>query len=316
MSRFLLSRLAFLLGTLLAISLLIFVMGSFLPNDAAQMRLNLYANDENLAALRAQLGLDQPLALRYLRWLAGAMQGDFGVSTSFNGPIGPIVLQRLQQSAILTIAAMLLSVPCALLMGTLSGLFRNRLPDHLMTVVGLLGISVPEFVVGVLLITVLADILHLVPAASITDASPLAEPVVLVLPVLTLTLLMLAQVGRLMRSGTVTTLRRDFVRTARLKGIAERRVVLRHVFPNAVPPAISAVGLNFGWMFGSLAVVETLFSFQGLGSLIVFAVQNRDIALLQAAVLAVAVVVCLGNLVADLVIISLDPRLRSVPHGR
>lgn len=316
MSRFLLSRLAFLFGTLLAISLLIFVMGSFLPNDAAQMRLNLYANDENLAALRAQLGLDQPLALRYLRWLVGAVQGDFGVSTSFNGPIGPIVLQRLQQSAILTIAAMLLSVPCALLMGTLSGLFRNRLPDQLMTVVGLLGISVPEFVVGVLLITVLADILHLVPAASITDASPLAEPVVLVLPVLTLTLLMLAQVGRLMRSGTVTTLRRDFVRTARLKGIAERRVVLRHVFPNAVPPAISAVGLNFGWMFGSLAVVETLFSFQGLGSLIVFAVQNRDIALLQAAVLAVAVVVCLGNLVADLVIISLDPRLRSVPHGR
>ncbi|TPW27337.1 ABC transporter permease [Martelella alba] len=297
--------------TLLAISVLIFIAGSVLPGDAAQMQLNVFANDTNLAALREQMGLNQPIWHRYLSWLFAAVRGDLGTSMSFQTPIAPLVIDRFEQSAILTVAAMAVSVPLALILGLLSGLYRNRLPDYLMTGVGLLGISVPEFVWGVLLIVIFSDRLGLLPPTSITDGSALQDPQVLVLPVLTLTLLTLAQVGRLMRSGVVSTLKEDFIRTARLKGATPGRTVFRHIFPNSVSPAISAIGLNFGWMFGSLAVIETLFSYPGLGNLIVFSVQNRDIPLLQAAVLFVSLVVCLGNLAADLVILALDPRLRS-----
>jgi peptide/nickel transport system permease protein len=308
-------RLVSLVATLLAISLLIFVAGSLLPNDAAQMRLNVFANDANLAALRDQMGLNQPIWYRYILWLKGALTGDLGESLSFQAPIGPLVLERLMQSAILAVSAMAVSVPVALLLGLLSGLFRNRAPDYAMTSVGLLGISVPEFVWGVVLVFIFSDTLGLLPPTSITNGSPLEEPLVLVLPVLTLTLLTLAQVGRLTRSGVVTTLKEDFVRTARLKGSTPARTVFRHVFPNSVSPAISAIGLNFGWMFGSLAVVETMFSYRGLGDLIVYSVQNRDIPLLQAAVLVVSLIVCLGNLAADLVILAIDPRLRTKAGG-
>lgn len=310
-----LGRLVSLVVTLLAISLIIFIAGSLLPNDAAQMRLNVFANDQNLAALREQMGLNQPVWYRYILWLKGALTGDLGTSTSFQAPIAPLIVERLIQSAILTISAMAVSVPIALLLGLLSGLFRNRAPDYGMTSIGLLGISVPEFVWGVVLVFIFSDTLGLLPPTSITNGSPLEEPQVLVLPVLTLTLLTLAQVGRLMRSGVVTTLREDFVRTAKLKGATPKRIVFQHVFPNSVSPAISAIGLNFGWMFGSLAVVETMFSYRGLGDLIVFSVQNRDIPLLQAAVLLVSLVVCLGNLAADLVILALDPRLRTKARG-
>ncbi|KQV41211.1 ABC transporter permease [Rhizobium sp. Root1204] len=315
MLRFTLRRLVSLVGTLLTISLLIYLAGSALPNDAAQMQLNVYANDANLAVLREQLGLNLPLWQRYLMWLRHALSGDLGTSLSFHSPIGPLVFARLWQSAILAFGAMLVSVPLAILLGTLSGIYRNRFPDYAMTGVGLLGVSVPEFVWGVLLILLFADTLHLLPPTSISRGSPLYTPRVLVLPILTLTFLTLAQVGRLMRSGVVSTLREDFVRTARLKGAGERQTIFRHVLPNAIAPAISAIGLNFGWMFGSLAVVETLFSYRGLGELIVFSVQNRDIPLLQAAVLVVALIVCLGNLIADLVIIGLDPRLRKSLNG-
>lgn len=309
MWRFILARLGYLVGIMFAVSVLVFVLGAMLPDDAAQMKLDFFANDENLAILREQMGLDRPLWLRYVTWLGGALHGDMGLSLSFNSEITPLVLHRFSQSALLACLALIVSVPLSLGMGLLSGLMRNRLPDHAFTVIGLFGISVPEFVLGVLLIYLFSDTLGWFPAASITSGSPLADPKVLFLPVLTLTMLLLAQVGRLTRAGVIRTLRQDFVRTARLKGMPGRQVAMRHVFPNSISPAISAIGLNFCWMLGSLAVVETMFSFPGLGDLIVFAVRNRDIPLLQACVLVIALAVGVVNLIADLLIIRLDPRL-------
>lgn len=312
MLRFLLRRFAFMALTLLIVSAVIFSVTELLPGDVAVMILGSEATDETLAALRGQLGLDQPAPQRYWNWLTSAAQGDFGESLRMRTPVGPLVLERLKNSLALAGIAFAIGVPLALALGVISGLRKDRPADKAITTITLLGVSVPEFVIGSVLIILFASIWPVLPATSLIDpkSNPLENAKYLILPALTLVVVTLAHLARMTRASVVRVMRTDYVRTALLKGVPRGRVILRHVLPNALLPSITIIAINIGWMIGGLIVVETVFGYPGLGQLMIFAVTNRDMPLVQAVALLVAMIYAIANLGADVLYAALNPRIR------
>lgn len=309
---FVVRRLLFTLLVLLIVSVVVFFVVQVLPGDVANMILGTDATPEDLVVLREKLGLNRPAYIRYFEWIRGAVVGDWGVSLRLNQPVAPAVLLRLKNSSILAGLTLLISVPIAVGLGVWAGLRQRRFADRAIGVLTLIGTSLPEFVWGNLLIIIFAFHLEWLPPSSLMDASDpiLAQFSLLVLPVATLTLVMLAYTSRMTRTSMIDVLERNFIRTARLKGIGERAVVLRHALPNALLPTITIVALNIGWLMGSLVVVETVFSYPGLGRMMVFAVSNRDVPMLQMIVLLTAGIYCAANLIADVLYAYLDPRVR------
>lgn len=305
-------RLAFMAVTLLIVSVVIFAVTELLPGDVAVMILGSEATDDTLAALRTQLGLDRPAPARYVDWLAGAARGDFGESLRMRTEVGPLVLERFKNSLALAGIALAVGVPLALGLGIVAGLRKDRPADKTITITTLLGISVPEFVIGSVLIMVFASIWPVLPATSMIDpqGNPLENIRFLILPAVTLVLVTLAHTARMTRSSVIRVMRTDYVRTATLKGMPRSRVIMRHVLPNALLPTITVIALNIGWMIGGLIVVETVFAYPGLGQLMIFAVTNRDVPLVQAVALLVALVYAVANLGADLLYAVLNPRIR------
>ena len=312
MIRFLVRRLAFMALTLFIVSVVIFAVTEILPGDVAVMMLGSEATDETLAALRTQLGLDRPPPVRYLAWLSGVVQGDFGQSLRMRTDVGPLVLERLKNSLALAGVALAIGIPLALGLGIVAGLRKDRPADRTITTLTLLGISVPEFVVGSVLIILFASIWPILPATSLIDpkSNPLENVRFLVLPALTLVAVTLAHLARMTRASVVRVMRADYVRTALLKGVPRGRVIWRHVLPNALLPSITIIAINIGWMIGGLIVVETVFGYPGLGQLMIFAVTNRDVPLVQAVALLVAMIYAVANLGADLLYAALNPRIR------
>ncbi len=312
MLRFLLRRFAFMALTLLIVSAVIFAVTELLPGDVAVMILGSEATDETLAVLRTQLGLDQPAPQRYVNWLTSAAQGDFGESLRMRTEVGPLVLERLKNSLALAGIAFVIGVPLALGLGIIAGLRKDKPADKAITTVTLLGISVPEFVIGSVLIILFATIWPVLPATSLIDpqSNPLENVKYLILPALTLVVVTLAHLARMTRASVVRVLRTDYVRTALLKGAPRGRVILRHVLPNALLPSITIIAINIGWMIGGLIVVETVFGYPGLGQLMIFAVTNRDVPLVQAVALLVATIYAIANLGADVLYAALNPRIR------
>lgn len=312
MVRFLTRRVAFVALTLFIVSIVIFGVTELLPGDVAVMTLGSEATDETLAALRTQLGLDRPAPQRYADWLAGAIHGDFGESLRMRTEVGPLVLERLRNSLALAGIAFIVGVPLALGLGIVAGLRKDRLADRAITMTTLLGISVPEFVIGSVLIILFASIWPILPASSLIDPrqNPLENLRYLILPAATLVLVTLAHTTRMTRASVIRVMRSDYVRTAFLKGMPRGRVILRHVLPNALLPSITIIAINLGWMIGGLIVVETVFGYPGLGQLMIFAVTNRDVPLLQAVALLVATIYALANLGADVLYAALNPRIR------
>jgi peptide/nickel transport system permease protein len=298
--------------TLVIVSAVIFAVTDMLPGDVAVMILGSEATDESLAALRTQLGLDRPAMARYVDWLTGAARGDFGESLRMRTEVGPLVLERLKNSLALAGIAFAVGVPLALALGIVAGLRKDRPVDKAITMTTLLGISVPEFVIGSVLIILFASIWPILPATSLIDpsANPLESVKYLILPAATLVLVTLAHTARMTRANVVRVLRTDYVRTATLKGMPRSRVVMRHVLPNALLPSITIIAINVGWMIGGLIVVETVFGYPGLGQLMIFAVTNRDVPLVQAVALLVATIYAVANLGADLLYAALNPRIR------
>jgi peptide/nickel transport system permease protein len=298
--------------TLFIVSIVIFAVTELLPGDVAVMILGSEATDETLAALRTQLGLDLPATTRYFDWLSGAARGDFGQSLRMRTDVGPLVLERLKNSLALAGIALAIGVPLALGLGIIAGLRKDRPTDKAITITTLLGISVPEFVIGSVLIMVFASIWPVLPATSMIDpgANPLESVKFLILPAATLVLVTLAHTARMTRSSVIRVMRTDYVRTAFLKGMPRGRVILRHVLPNALLPSITVIALNVGWMIGGLIVVETVFAYPGLGQLMIFAVTNRDVPLVQAVALLVALIYAVANLGADVLYAALNPRIR------
>lgn len=322
MARYVLRRLLFLLLTLLLTSIVVFLVTQLLPGDVCRVILGREVGAGALADCRQQLGLDDPAAIRYLRWLGNFVQGDWGESFSTRSVIRPLVLQRLTNSMRLALVTMVIAVPLAIFFGVAAGLNAGRPLDSLISIGSLAVVGLPEFVTGLVLIELLAFRLNgwlqtrfgitpfpanssVRPDATFGEALPM-----LILPALTATLVLLAYIARLTRAGVVEELRRPYVRTAVLKGLPRRTVVWRHVLRNALLPTITVIAISFGWLISGLIVIENVFNYPGLGRLLLFAIDRRDLPLLQAVTMVTVFGFSLANLLADLLYAWLNPRIR------
>ena len=312
MARFLIVRLSLIVVTLLAVSIAIFTLIELVPGDAAQVMLGQQATPDNLRNLRAQMGLDRPAYVRYLDWISGAAVGDLGESAKSRAAISEIIGGRLSNSALLAGLSFLIAVPLGLSLGVWVGTRADTKIDRFFTMGGLITISLPEFVTGVVMILILSSTLKWLPSSSIMmpGESILGNPQVLVMPVLTVTGALFAYILRMARANVIEVMGSNYVRTAILKGLPMRTVVIRHVLPNAMLPTITVIANNVGWMFGGLIIIENLFSYPGMGSLLISAINTRDIPLLQSTAMVIASVYAFSNLAADIAYGSLNPRVR------
>ena len=312
MVRFLTVRLSLIMVTLLVVSLSIFTITEILPGDVATMMLRQGATEQNLKNVREDLGLDRPAHVRYLSWMGGVVRGDLGDSYFQKRPNIDIVKRKLGNSAILAVFAFLVAVPTAVTAGIWAGVRPNTLGDRIVSLTSLVGISLPEFVTGVLFLVIFSSMLDLLPSTSLVlpGTNPLTRPQILVLPTLTLTGVLFAYVMRMTRANVIEVMKTHYVRTAVLKGLPMRRVIFRHVVPNAMLPTITIIAQNIGWMLGGLIIVETVFAYPGLGSQLLTSIQTRDVPLLQSLTLLIAATYAISNLVADLSYAALNPRIR------
>ena len=312
MARFIARRIGLICVTLLVVSVVIFTVTELLPGDVAAMILGKQATEAGLAKLREDLGLNRPAHTRYLSWIGGVLRGDLGDSYTMRLPIADIVGRRLWHSAILAVFALLVGVPVAVMVGMWAGVHPDTKLDRLASMTSLVGISIPEFVTGVLLMLLFSSTLHILPSSSIIlpGTTPVTRPQILIMPALTLTAVLFAYIMRMTRANVIEVMQTDYVRTAILKGLPMRRVVLRHVFPNAMLPTITVIAANFGWMLGGLVVVENVFAYPGIGQLLLRSIETHDLPLLEVVALIIAGTYAISNLVADVSYAALDPRVR------
>ena len=312
MSQYIVRRLGFTLLTLLITSLVIFLIARLLPGDVARVILGREAGEAALTALRTELGLDQPVALQYIRWLGGFLSGDWGRSFSTGLPIRDVVLERLGNSLMLAGLSALFAIPLGLALGVLAGLNEGRPIDTTISISSLAITGLPEFVTGLLLIQLLAFQFKLFPANSSIRPGEgfLATLPQLVLPALTATFVLLAYIIRLTRAGVIEELKQGYVRTATLKGLSRRAVIWRHVLRNALLPTITVIAISIGWLISGLIVIENVYNYPGIGRLLTFAIDRRDLPLLQAISFVTVLIFALSNLVADLLYAYLNPRIR------
>lgn len=310
--RYLAKRLMFILLTLFAISFIVFGVTQLLPGNAAVMILGQFATEAKIQALEQQLGLNLPWYIQYINWLTGILTGNWGDSYVLNQPIAGIIELRLIHSAQLALVALLGVTSIGIPLGVIAAVKRNSPIDTLVSGASYVGISVPEFVSGSLLILLLGGpVFGILPSGGYV---PLRNGILpwmehMALPSITLTILLVAHVMRQTRSGMIETIQSEYVRTARLKGMSERTVIFKHALRNGLLPTITVLALDLGYLMGSIVVVEEVFAYPGLGRLIVFAIQNRDLPTLQIGVLIVAATYAFANLGADLVYTYLDPRI-------
>lgn len=296
--------------TLFIISVVIFGATELLPGDLARELLGQSATEETLAALREQLGLNDPAPLRYWNWLTGVLQGDFGVSMATKKPISELVGTRLGNTLFLAIYAAALAVPISMALGVLAALWRNSIFDRASNALALTAISFPEFFVAYILILWLAQSGIFPSMVRISGATTTLDLLYMAfLPALTLTLVVTAHMMRMTRAAIINLLASPYIEMARLKGMSPMRVVLRHAVPNALAPIINVVALNLAYLITGVVVVEVVFVYPGLGQLMIDAVTNRDIPVVQAIALIFASAYVLLNLLADVLSTITNPRL-------
>lgn len=312
MLKLILLRIALGIVSIWVISLLVFAITDILPGDTATAILGQEATEESRAALRERLGLDRPAHVRYADWLANMVQGDFGVSYATDTPVAQTVSLRVANSLRLAIVAAVLAVPISLALGLLSAAFPGSLLDKALTVGSLLVVSLPEFVVGLLLVLLLAVHFKLLPAVTTNlDTSSLAGTLRgLALPALTLLAAVQAHMIRMTRAAVLDVMRRPFIEMAELKGASRARIILRHALPNATGPIVNVVALNLGYLVSGVVVVEVVFSYPGLGQLMVQSVATRDMPVVQVTAMIFCTTYVLLTLLADTLALMANPRLR------
>jgi len=312
MSRFVFRRLGFLLLTLLLTSVIVFSITQFLPGDVARVLLPRDASEEAVQAKREELGLNRPAIVQYVSWVARFVRGDWGRSFAWDIDVRPRVMDALHNSLMLAAVVFLFAVPLSIGLGVWAGLTENRLPDHVVSVLSLSVVGLPEFVTGVLFIALLAHQFHLLPATSSIEPNAGFGEVFpfLILPALTATLVLLAYIVRLTRAEVAEELRKPYVRTAVLKGLSWPVVVGKHVLRNALLPTVTVVALSIGWLIGGIIVIENVFNYPGLGRLLITAIDNQDFPLIQAITMIVVFGVVIANLIADMLYAVLNPRIR------
>jgi peptide/nickel transport system permease protein len=298
--------------TLILVSALIFAVTEWLPGDLATNILGQSATPENVAAIRAELGLDRPALERYVEWLASAAQGDLGVSLANKRAVVDVIGPRLWNTLFLAVYAAVIAVPLSVFLGVLAAIYRNSVYDRAVNISTLAAISMPEFFIGYLLILYLAVQFRWFPAiATFKPEQSFGQHLYATfLPMLTLVLVVIAHMMRMTRTSVLAVMASPYIEMAVLKGIPKRRIVVRHALPNALAPIINVIALNLAYLIVGVVVVEAVFTYNGLGRLMVDAVSKRDVPVVQACGLIFAIVFIGLNLIADVLAILSNPRLR------
>lgn len=313
---YLATRLVYACVIIALLTVIIFAITQVLPGNAARMILGNYQSQETLKALEEKLGLNQPLPVQYWHWASHLLRGDLGESLVMNRPVGPIVLQAIGNTLRLAALSMMSVIVVGITFGVISAVAHRRFLDYAISVVSFAGISLPEFFWGILLIIVFAGSLRILPAAGIGDlTNPIDIVRHLILPVMTLTFTLVAHVARQTRSSMLDVLRSNYIRVAHAKGLGEWRIISRHALRNALLPTITVLALDFGYLVGEIAVVETVFGYPGFGRLMVYAIQQRDLPMIQACGLIATATYALMNLLADLLYAYFNPRIRFGSSG-
>jgi peptide/nickel transport system permease protein len=308
-------RLAAVAGVITLMSVLVFLATHALPATIAEVMLGQYATPETVAALETKLGLTRPLLTQYWEWASGVLRGDLGRSLVMEVPIAPVLWTALGRSAVLGAAAMTIVSVLGIALGVVAAVRRGRVIDHLASGFTIVGLSVPEFFWGLLLILLFGSYLKLLPTSGYgtLDQGVRSYIAHLVLPVATLTIGLLAHIARLTRSSMLEALDTAYVKAARARGLPEWAVVTRHALRNALLPTITVLAQDVGFLIGGIVAVETIFAYPGIGRLLVYALERHDLPLMEAAILVLTAVQCFANLAADLLYAFFNPQIR---YGR
>ncbi|WP_137391571.1 ABC transporter permease [Rhodoligotrophos defluvii] len=312
MTVYILRRLLAIVGILIVTSVLIFGVTQVLPGNVAYVIVGQFATPEVVAAVEQRLGLNDPVYVQYWRWASGILRGDLGQSMVMDRPVAPLIWDALRASALLAVLSFICVTIIGIALGVIAAVRRNKLTDHAVSMFTYLGISVPEFFWGIVLIILFARYLHWLPSGGIgdSDADWGTRLKHLILPTATLTFTLIAHVSRLTRSSMIETLRSNYVRNARAKGLPERVVIYGHALRNALLPTITVLAIDVGWLIGGIVVVESVFAYPGLGRLLIFAIERHDLPLIQGTILIIAAIYAVANLIADLLYAFFNPKIR------
>jgi peptide/nickel transport system permease protein len=311
---FILRRLLLGIVVLILVSLLVFLATQALPGDPARAILGRLATPESLAALRRQLHLDRPVIEQYWTWVTGLLHGNLGTSLAAQEPISTLLAPKLVNSAVLVALAAVLSIPLSIAIGAYAALKREKAFDQASSNLLLALAALPEFVVGLVLVILFATtVLHVLPAVSTIPpgSRPWNNWLALILPTLALVIAVAPYVARIMRASMIEVLESDYVEMARLKGLPERTVLVRHALPNALGPVFQVIALNLAYLAGGIIFIEVVFNYTGIGGAIAEAVVNHDLPVIQALAMLIAAVYVILNLLADVATILVTPKLRT-----
>ena len=311
---FVLGRIIAGIPIVLALSVLVFLATQALPGDAAVAYLTNTATPERLEAIREQLHLNDPIWQQYTRWAWDALHLDFGMTLTGESTVNELLSERIKNTLILMATSGIVAMPLSILIGVFAAVRRGKAFDNISSVITLIFAAIPEFVVAIIIIFVLAtNVFQIFPAISFLDPGTLAwsEPMSLVLPTLTLVLAVTPYVSRIMRGSMIEVMESEYIQMARLKGLSERTVILRHALPNAIAPTIQVIALQLAWLAGGVVVVEAVFAYPGIGTIMIESVKGQDLPVVQAITLMIATLYVTLNILADIGTILTTPRLRT-----
>ena len=309
-----LKRLGLGIITIVLVSLIIFVGVEVLPGDACTSFLEREAYGVMLENCRRDLGLNTPAIERYMNWTFNALQGDLGYSLSGQMPINEVIGPRIRNSLVLATASMLIGIPLAVMLGIITALWRDKLTDIIISTIAIFSMTIPEFISATLLILIIAIWLDLLPGIVIISSSSSVWELLpnIILPVIAISMVMTAHMLRMVRSSVIQVMASDYVQMAILKGVPYWKMVFYHVLPNALLPAINIIALTIAWLLGGVVVTEVVFNYPGLGRLVIDAISDRDLPVVQALALILSLIYVGVNLIADLLTLVANPRLRTL----
>ena len=313
MIRWLARRLVLSLITLWLLATIVFVIANVLPNDVGRTIAGPFAPQETVDAINERLGTNDPLPEQYLRAMRNLVTFDFGNSFQNRQPVLPAIVGAVGRSGLLAAYALLLTIPIAILAGLFAGRRRDRSADRAIVLAGVTLSSIPEFVIGTFLVVVVGVQLRLLPviARPPENANIITFLSFLAMPALAMAIVYFGYIARMTRAGTIEVLESDYIRTATMKGLTTSQTMRRHVLRNALVPTVAVIGVQIGYLFGGIIGVEKIFNYNGMGQMMLFAAQRKDIPVLQAGAVVIGIVYMIATLIADLIIAWMNPRIRS-----
>ncbi|MEC5423215.1 ABC transporter permease [Virgibacillus sp. C22-A2] len=311
MGTFIVSRILNMIPTLLIVAVIVFLITRMIPGDPAAVMLGPQASVENIAKLTEQLGLNEPLYIQFFEYIGGLFQGNFGVSLAYNQPIADLIMERFPNTVVLAVSALIIAIMIGVPAGIISATKQNSLVDYVITTVSLVGVSMPVFWLGVMLVLYFSVNLGWFPATGMGQWDEGFGEFIkhLILPSITLATIPTATFARITRSSMLEVISQEYIKTARSKGLSEFIVICKHAFKNAVTPLLTVMGLQISMMLGGAVLTETIFSWPGMGLLIIDAIEKRDFVVVQSTVLFIAFIFVAVNLVVDILYKVVNPKI-------